>query len=49
MFSHNYFLYLLRFGGGAAVTSLAVCTKCEEEERQEAKQKEFELNQFKVL
>lgn len=38
-----------RFGGGAAVTSLAVCTKCEEEERQEAKQKEFELNQFKAL
>lgn len=31
------------------MTSLTVCTKCEEEERQEAKQKEFELNQFKVI
>ena len=31
------------------MTSLAVCTKCEEEERLETKQKEFELNQFKVI
>ena len=41
-------VYFFRFGGGAAVTSLSVCAKCEEEERLEAKQKEFELNQFKV-
>ena len=31
------------------MTSLTVCTKCEEEERLETKQKEFELNQFKVI
>ena len=38
-----------RCGGCAAVTSLAVCGRCEEEERAAARQKEYELSQFKLL
>jgi len=36
-------------GGSAAITNLQVCVRCEEEERMEARQKEFELQQFKLL
>ena len=38
-----------KYGGSAAITNLQVCARCEEEERQEARQKEFELQQFKLL
>ena len=38
-----------KYGGSAAVTNLVVCARCEEEERLEAEQKEYELQQFKVL
>ena len=37
------------YGGSAAITNLQVCARCEEEERLEARQKEFELQQFKLL
>ena len=48
--SSQLYSYLhTRHGGSAAITSLAVCSRCEEEERQEAEQKEFELQQFKEL
>ena len=38
-----------KYGGSAAVTNLVVCARCKEEERLEAEQKEYELQQFKVL
>eukprot|EP00092_Neocalanus_flemingeri_P013617 GFUD01014686.1.p1 GENE.GFUD01014686.1~~GFUD01014686.1.p1 ORF type:complete len:869 (-),score=276.78 GFUD01014686.1:537-2954(-) len=38
-----------RFGGSGAVTSLLVCNLCQEEERAEMRQKEFELQEFKML
>jgi len=38
-----------RFGGSGAVTSLLVCNLCLEEERAEIRQKEFELQEFKML
>ena len=37
------------YGGSAAITNLQVCARCVEEERLEARQKEFELQQFKLL
>ena len=38
-----------RFGGSGAVTSLLACNICQEEKRAEMKQKEFELQEFKML
>ena len=38
-----------KYGGSAAITNLQVCARCEEEERAEVRQKEFELQQFKLL
>lgn len=47
--SHVWSYLHARYGGSAAVTTLVTCARCEEEERQEAEQKEFELQQFKQL
>ena len=38
-----------RFGGSGAVTSLQACNLCQEEEKAEMRQKEFELKEFKML
>jgi hypothetical protein len=38
-----------RFGGSAAVTSLKVCSLCLAVARMEETQRQFELNEFKLL
>ena len=37
------------YGGSAAITNLQVCARCQEQERLQARQKDFELQQFKLL
>ena len=47
--SHVWSYLHARYGGSPAVTTLVTCARCEEDERLEAEQKEFELQQFKQL
>ena len=44
---HVFHFLHSRYGGHVAVTDLVLCTKCQEEERLVAEQKEYEMQQFK--